>query len=282
MPSANDYKAARADVADLARAQERETAMHVCPLCHGGANGDVSLAVTVSPAGVMFFCHRASCEFKGYINPQGKENEFIRTFNPRPYRRDTAHPERHTYWWHRVYITARGFSEDSPAETFGKARMMIEESNPACLVTECRDFSGRILGHATRERLLDGSRKVSSWRIADKPLYTVYNGFDKGPIWVVEDALSAYCVYLCGGTGLALMGTNMQAGVVADIRAERRPVVVALDPGAERAASAIYEDLQTAGVAVRIQPLLADIKDMQAKEVQKLVKLWSKAFVGGY
>lgn len=44
----------------------------VCPACHGGTSGEVSLAITKDASGVILYhCHRASCGVSGRIGGKG-------------------------------------------------------------------------------------------------------------------------------------------------------------------------------------------------------------------
>ena len=284
MPSAADYKLARAAVAALAAGQAAVTEVHLCPLCDGGATGELSLSLTVLDGQAMFCCHRAKCNFRGYLNGGIDTAGALQraAFKPRIYRGETITPPAGSYWYDRVYGTVTGYDPDiTPDRAFARARMAVEARDTRCLVTEIVGLDGVPAGHVTRAVDADGRRHVRTWRLyPDLPFYNVYRR-STGPIWLVEDSLSAFCVYLAGSTGLALLGVNMTGGLGRVLLMERRPVVVALDPGAERAAGRIYEDLQALGVNVRIQPLLADIKDMQAKEATKLIHLWEKAFKAG-
>ena len=56
-----------------------------CPVCQGGNNNDKDLAVKINPDGrsASWFCHRASCNWKGKVPGGGSRPHATHTSGPR-------------------------------------------------------------------------------------------------------------------------------------------------------------------------------------------------------
>ncbi len=249
------------------------TTTHVCPSCNGGASREAKLSITASPAGTLFYCHRASCGFKGYIPPEGGASRSAPPsppFTPRVYTRDTRHPAPGEFWLE--FFKPRMPPDADPLTLLSYARFAVESGYPDVLVTQCRDWNRNPLGTVTRKRLPDGSKEVRTYREVPGAWYTAYRGPGfGGPLWVVEDAISAARLYWNGCNSVALLGTHASRETLGDIVRTRMPVVIALDPGAEAAASKLREAMVSRGADVKVQPIICDIKDYNGALLRELI-----------
>ena len=103
-----EYAAAREE---LTRTPPGHSGRFLCPLCGGGSNGELSLAVTYrdDASGFAYFCHRASCGFKGYVGGSLTDNAATaRPFEPRPYPYETEPVRTPSPAWERRLSRALG------------------------------------------------------------------------------------------------------------------------------------------------------------------------------
>jgi hypothetical protein len=70
---------------------------------------------------------------------------------------------------------------------------------------------------------------------------------------------------------VALLGTHASRETLGDIVRTRMPVVIALDPGAEAAASKLREAMVSRGADVKVQPIICDIKDYNGTLLRDLI-----------
>jgi hypothetical protein len=86
---------------------------------------------------------------------------------------------------------------------------------------------------------------------------------------VVEDAVSAAVVDTIGGTGFALLGTNLLTEHLELLR-KYSSVIVALDPDARKTTVAITRELKSNGIRAVAFPLYDDLKYREEDDVSQL------------
>jgi hypothetical protein len=135
----------------------------------------------------------------------------------------------------------------------------------------CNSLQGKHLGVVTRTR----DKTIRTYKASRQPVYYTTRNLGKsvwtGPIWVVEDPISAKCL----PCAVALLGTVLAYQTAQDLLAETRVVCVALDPGAEEAAAEVIHRCVDVGLSAKFVPLACDIKDMPARDVGALVRAYS-------
>ena len=222
----------------LAKHPPEATGKYVCPLCGGGSSGEVSLSLTYRDdgSGFSYFCHRASCGFKGYGG--GSFTGRAKAFEPRPY--PHAQLDGETYKsrlqrcfgvnWQLVVLCAGLFCGDAPEG---------EE-----LVYSLWGPGGELNGHVSRRDFPIGAgqtgRVVRTWRTADVPAHSLYQPWwfrhrALPVLWIVEDHLSAIRLAAhAAHYAIALGGVHADARFVTDcVRLhDITSVRVALDPDA--------------------------------------------------
>ena len=270
------------------------TQTYQCPHCLGGYSQERSLAVTLNPAGALFFCHRASCDFKGFLpagyavsQPPAKPKAAL----PRPLTMPTepVSGEWSSYFAHLpglVYGASPLTRTPSVHELAALGRLTALTYDPTVLVTELRGVDGQALGHLTRQRHPDGTKTVRTWRAGAEPLYNFWRGTSK-TLLIVEDSVSAYCLWEAGRwlrirgqlgeqdvpSSLALLGTNASDALVDVIkRLSPARIFVMLDPGAEEAAVRLARRLQSGGLDAGPYFIGSDIKDTDFTSVYRLVR----------
>lgn len=231
----SNWAAARAEVAlEALQVPEETTITALCPVCHGGASGEKKLSVTRTHNGALYVCFRAACSFRGFvaIGEQGSKDVQRRPAPPRPFNLATEWDKAKAYKFWKTY---EGLKDAVAEDIQGWG---IRWTNEA-IVYECRGFRGELLGHVTRTP----GKVIKTYRAKEgTEIYAVFhpNGPQAPDVLVlVEDCVSAMCIALHGGTGVALVGTNVPSAVDAYIRDNAMPVLVWLDPDAESKSLAI-------------------------------------------
>ena len=86
---------------------------------------------------------------------------------------------------------------------------------------------------------------------------------------VVEDAVSAAVVETLGGTGFAILGTNLLTEHLELLR-KYRTVVVALDPDARKTTITVTRELKSNGIKAVAFPLYDDLKYREHDDITQL------------
>jgi hypothetical protein len=86
---------------------------------------------------------------------------------------------------------------------------------------------------------------------------------------VVEDAVSAAVVQTLGGTGFALLGTNLLTEHL-DLLRKYDSVIVALDPDARKTTITVTRELKSSGIRAVAFPLYDDLKYREHDDVTQL------------
>lgn len=241
-----------------------------CPVCCGGAScEDDTMSIWFREGFVFGNCYRASC--RAYIGGgYGEPSADVPSFEPRPlrapYRRVTTKDYWGREWLCRTY--APDFFPDVKTANERGLRVLVE--NPDTCVWRLRALDGTQVGHITRTK----DKQISTYKDLERPLY-YWNGNLAwfSPLFVFEDPMSAA---LCPVGAIALLGTSMSDGIAGEIKKRHiKAVLVALDPGAEEAASRVYQKLVTAGVPATFVPMTKDYKDMTLEERKELEETYA-------
>jgi hypothetical protein len=267
------------------------------------------LSVTAEPHARMFYCHRASCGFKGVISAAGHglpndppiATKPAFTPNPYPHKLEEVRSEYSRAFWGTNATTVavvalnwgrkfRAIKDTSYTHYYTRYAphyhpWLADEDDPdsAEWVSEIYAFDGTFLGHESRIKHKDGRKTVRTWRVVDRPFY--HAAFDRAKpaynaLWIVEDRASAERLHAKGAMAMALMGTSTTPGAFKELReAVRRyrvrTVIVALDAGAEKAAWGLRDRLTSIlDAVVTVCPLRTDIKDMPDIELNNLILYW--------
>lgn len=213
----------------------------LCPRCNGGMGKERAFNISRSADGLLYFCHRASCDFRGFIPtgrlsvaPTGKLLEGLRKFN---------HPiaplpiEMGLYLHDRYGLTGGELN----ANQFGwwpDARRVI---------LPMLDDRGSRIGILARSYNGDKPKTLRFWEEeAPKlafPAITedVGRWYGGGPVVVVEDMLSAIKVQRHSPC-VALCGTWLGHPEAVYLSRRYNRLFIMLDPGAEQAALRIQRN----------------------------------------
>jgi hypothetical protein len=246
----------------------------ICPACYGGSSGEISMSLRVSAdGGWSAKCYRATCGI--YATSKGWSGDG-RTKAPKPaFTADTILPLEGSYWHDRI---AKLPSPWVVPEFCAKYGFSVMADSPDTLVIELVGFGGRRIGHVTRTP--DKIIRTYRGQDLDMPVY-FYNlrrtGAFPVPLVLVEDAFSAAVLGDRGIPAAALMGTHISdalASLVLTFPVDK--VIVALDPGAERAAATAASKLRALGKQAVAWPMAEDIKDMRWSEVVYLADKFTR------
>lgn len=235
-----------------------------CPDCRGGRSMERTLSLSRDASGIVYVCHRGSCDTKGFLPTAG-------ALVPAP-----AKPTPQ-----RAYEGAlHGLTEEDLAffleryETtppIGWYRNDYDE-----YVLSIHNPIGYTRGYNVRQPwpgapIKGRSDKPKSrvWMHASGPVQSFHNfGCANDVVVLVEDQLSAVKAQAAGIGAVALMGTHLSADKVREIAMLRpREVIIALDADATGQA---FSHARTWGMAfnkVRVAVLEQDIKDTPLNEI---------------
>ena len=217
-------------------------------ICPICGHGPSSFSVKVDMGMLRWYCHRASCGFSGIHGVASSQVDRRKEFVPRPF--DYA-------------------------------------SGPWDRIDRLFAFDGTLLGHQSRRKNEDGTKRVMTWPIVSRRLYAAYMQTFKAneSLWLVEDCRSAERLQQWGASAAALLGTNVsqewiETELLAAIRFYGiRRILVALDPGAEDAAVKARRTLtEYANIDTLVVPLKQDIKDMDGEDLSRLLEYYDPSY----
>lgn len=247
-----------------------ESARLVCPKCGGGRSGEASLSVTRYPEGLRFICFRASCGARGSTIELG---ELLPTDRPERRKLRPFTGSRHCLTVDDVEYFAERFGIDELTVT---SYIGVTDRNEYLL--DIIDPYERTRGYIVRQPTWGGQPqpprsgsvdpsmpKALTYMHADGPCMGWYAGVGRPrTVALVEDQLSAMRAMQAGVTGVALLGTHVDAGKAREV-AQFRPteVIVALDADATAQAFQIARKWGLAWPRCRVALLERDLKDME-------------------
>lgn len=133
-----------------------------------------------------------------------------------------------------------------------------------------------ILGPDSRERGImqywRNPKRRKIWKAKHEPMlsWTPTGDFYDG-VWLVEDQISAWKLWdVASVRAVALLGTDLSAEKVAEIQKHANHVTIALDADATAKAFILARKWGAAFQSCRVWILTRDIKDMSAKDIQRM------------
>lgn len=241
----NKYAVAKSQIALEALHVPVETTFTIdCPICEGGpAKLSRRMSVTRSHNGAMFLCHRASCGFRGFVAIGGSgSKDTPPARKPQPARPYTGALRTSTQIFRAFVLRYRGLDLGYDCfDLFGQHEYAQDgEGND---VFKCRGIRGETLGHVVRSP----DKTIRTFRARDGvEMYSYYRGVGAPrslTIVLVEDCVSAMCIASHGFDSVALLGTNLPESLKQGLLGLNRPLLVILDPDAERKAILLAGDL---------------------------------------
>lgn len=112
------------------------------------------------------------------------------------------------------------------------------------------------------------------WKAKDEPMISWTPGGDfYDGVWVVEDQISALKLWeVASIRAVALLGTGLNAPVVAELQAHANNLTIALDADATAKAFMLARRWGAAFKTCQVQILTRDIKDMRPEDILRMTK----------
>lgn len=260
-----------------------QTIREVCPKCGGGQSGERSLAVSRYSTGYAWFCHRASCGFRGAEWDLGISHGRVAAKKPASFNPLEAYPRRIVFAKEVPELyDALGYSEVTHFEIYGRENPALDQTD-VCFW--CRGVWGDLVAYHVRRKLLSGAKfcKTYAAGAGTESPYAYYPS-EVAPegeienVWLVEDPISACRLSRFGrgkDVGVSILGTNVQSSVVKTIRdrfGNHLRFLVALDRDASiKALHASSRIAQEVGVSIYPVPLRDDIKNLSTQDLKTLL-----------
>lgn len=248
---------------------EGETmAGQICPACNGGSKKEGSLSVSRSGGVLLFNCHRASCQFSGYVGATpgnvGSTSSTKATSS-------------------NAYIPTTQLDAGDfvlLAEEFGLSRQAIELAGFRRVQATTGNYAGRlcfpIYGPDSRERgevyrSYSGGypKTITRLRNPDDLAFCWYIRRRASPVLViVEDQISAVKVSEYYDSA-ALLGTNFSEAKVKEVKARGyKRIYLCLDNDATGVAVRLILKYRSALPQLQVIGLDKDIKNMDEEEFE--------------
>lgn len=236
----------------------------LCPSCEGGSSGERTLSVTKEDGTIKWYCHRASCGFKGvessgggsrygYTKPVATRGfagrTFIRTSQAVPEEIQEVLKQRYSITQSHIARWRIGWDEEAQ-------RLVIPVLGP----------NGEELGAVLRTLDSNIAPKSKSHTEENALSWYVNPRATRSGIIVVEDQWSSIrsADYM---NSCALMGTNINESRMEEIRSLQQPVYLALDNDAWNVAVKYAIQYRP----IRLVRLGKDIKDLSDEELRTLI-----------
>lgn len=251
----------------------------VCPVCLGGGSHEDSLSVFLTDQGALKAkCHRASCPTEGYTH------RVAEGVAPRNWTVKKAPP--HYNSLHnscplgpneaKRFIESYAF-ELSPHRLASVVRLRRRPPADDCNQAWVFPIYGpggdevgvvvRPWQPRTRKSLTfthgDTESTLMSWYRSS------YQDLLEREVYVVEDPVSAICLWSLGKTAVSLNGTGLSRARLDELTEYYHKVVLMLDADATR--QAVKYALMYGPDVIRTVRLVNDIKDMSKEEVEELL-----------
>lgn len=254
----------------------------LCPECEGGAKHERSLSVNVAAGGeIKYHCHRASCGLSGTVYsrpdriPAVGEGTTAKS-GPKPLTADLHMlSDREVAWFKtRFYLsdtaitsirrTAHRYALPIYAPSGSIRGWMTRrpwEGSPADTEEARKDSSYEFKSLTYMENL----DPVQSW-------YGLKEAVPTSPTYLVEDSISAMRLAESDPARrtVAILGTGVNAGKIAELQRNTFSLVIALDADATGQAFAMARKWGQAFDSTRVIVLSKDIKDCTPEELGEL------------
>ena len=232
-----------------------------CPVC-GGRN---TFTVSREDGKVLYNCYKASCRIAGAYQKDRslKELNYILS--------RVSKPEEPTFTLppHLVSGAFNTFVQEYASSVHAEnAELMYDpEEHRAVFVIRDRDSKEPLgaVGRALNKNM------IPKWKRYDKRNDLLYITGDGDTAVVVEDCASAAAVASAGFIGIAVLGTNLSAGVIPKFKPYKK-VIIALDKDASKKALKLKKMLDPyTNSAVRFLP--DDLKYFPPTKIQAILHL---------
>lgn len=256
-----------------------------CPFC---GDEERSFSVTREVGGILYNCFRASCNARGFLGttPYGsacspEQPSCQRMSNP--YKGDLIQLQERDY----KYFEERFDLVEIPEYTIMRSSVWDDHAQ---YVMSLNDYRSYTRGHAVRRGGWSGEPKTPGKVENTKPKTRTFLDsptaiaqhvararlpLDDGEVVVVvEDYVSSLKVAQAGFTGIALMGTTMNADRAREIY-QLRPteVIIALDADATELAFKIAREWGLSWPKTRVAMLERDLKDTPKDDIIDVLQL---------
>lgn len=244
-----------------------ETMRTYCPFCN--AKHEESLAISRKDDGLVYICPRIKCGASGFIPSKGdvsygkKPKKTYTEFKEATEKLGEGHSDflALAYGLKPRYLNQKGVKY---APRIG--RIMVP-------LTDAENEQWGWWGKTTRDEkpkvLLWTERKAPKLFYASKPSPRRY--FSTPRAILVEDCLSALKVSQLGYCGVALLGTHLADNELADLHTYFDRVSIFLDPDAKGKALRMAKEIGLFFKEVDLITADADPKDLQTKELTRLL-----------
>lgn len=271
---------------------EETTERFVCPMCGGGSSGERSLAISRYRTGYAWFCHRASCGYRGSSTefrsgPLPKRDTHKVTAGEEMLRK-TSNPSARAYRDGQSTFS-NTLSDDLKYLShvdLEKYSVYRDPDDFTRIIFVLYDTDGIVRGVHTRQRYNQYDKVCRTYPVraafVPGPVYGFYDG-DKSrdTCWIVEDPISAIRIAASGRRAVSAMGTNISRDLVSEVALSPRGVqtiILALDKDATlKAFERAYAVKQEIGVNCIPVMLNEDVKNMSLKDFVILMSLYDPA-----
>jgi len=257
------------EYADLSEGETR--AGQECPSCHGGRTNERTLSVSRRNGTVRWFCHRASCGFKGVSGgararpgPDTQAASCRGVVGRQLVREGEQLPE-----WVLNYLSTTYYLDSAAVQRASLSWDSSQERLVLPVYNEDGENTGAVL------RSLSGAVPKALTHAEDGAM-AWYRNWQSDLLIIVEDQLSAIRAskYM---NAVALLGTNLneeRAQVIARMKFFR--VLIALDKDAR--AVMMGHVIRHRGY-FRLQPILIekDLKDSREQELKEILGVYDNA-----
>jgi hypothetical protein len=242
----------------------------VCPVCNGGTSREKSFSVTVDPSGILFNCHRSSCEGGRGIIATG--TSVVGADRIKPELRIFKHPTEGltdydlSQFSRRYGITSQELIDNN----------VVQCPSRGSIVYPIYNFMGYEIGKQERwyswSKRRPFERKALYYREMDYPtLYVPRTSPLTDRLYVVEDTLSAIKISRLY-TACALLGTSLNNELLLLFKeAKIKELVLLLDPDAFTKSIRIKREYSLYFDEIRIVQLPDDPKDMNFDDLQEML-----------
>ena len=252
-----DRKELEERVKELAIAVEPGTALReICPKCGGGGSKEKSLAISIDEQGyLLWFCHRASCDFKGKRSAWGAVG-----YTPRkPKSVYTGYTEllssEQEEWLNAKFsLTKETCNNLGFRNNVRDGRIYVPVKDRGCILRAYRGETPKVLTFKENP---------------DLPFMSVYKS-EIGQHWpvIVEDCFSAAKVYQAGITAVALHGTHFGVDKLRELLTIADGAILALDKDAFDKAIK-YSVQYRPFMKIEVWKLDQDLKYSSEEEIQQ-------------
>jgi len=274
-------KIAIQSVADMAeQLGAGQYAARLCPACEGGATRERSMSLDIAANGIVkFYCHRASCDFKGSIyagapiGPSAPQQTAAPQRGNRPLTDALYSLTAEDLVWFKQRF---GFEVSTDLVKRTETRYALPILSPLGVtrgyITR-RPWAGSPLDTAASRQDSQYAMKALTYLESDEPVQSWYGAVQGDKLVLVEDQISAMRLAYERPqyTTCAILGTGINAQKVFEMQQQDFPgVVIALDADATGQAFALARKWGPAFESCRVLVLPCDIKDMTKEQLDAL------------